>query len=74
MRTTPTTRLEADTWIAVLIKYGHLHSAEPGPDETWTVKRTPASTPQTLHHPVLALHFVAEILRDVHRDASGLRR
>ncbi|MCX5085670.1 hypothetical protein [Streptomyces sp. NBC_00401] len=74
MRATPTTRLEADTWIAVLIRHEHLHSAEPGPDETWTVKRTAASRPQTLHHPVLALDFVSAVLRDVHGDASGLRR
>lgn len=72
MRTTSTTRLEADAWIAVLIRYEHLHKS--GPEETWTVKRTPASTPQPLHRPVLALDFVADVLRDVRRDASSLRR
>ncbi|MFD7204351.1 hypothetical protein [Streptomyces sp. NPDC059893] len=74
MSTTPTTSLEADTWIAVLIRYEYLHSAEPGPDETWTVKRTPANTPQTLCHPVLAFDFVADVLSAGLRNASGLRR
>ncbi|MGH4028738.1 hypothetical protein ACQB60_07360 [Actinomycetota bacterium Odt1-20B] len=72
MRTTPATQAEADAWIAVLTKYGHLHSAEPGPDEVWTVQRTPTSTPRTLHHPVLTLDFVAEVLHDVRRNAPGL--
>ncbi|MGW2702348.1 hypothetical protein [Streptomyces sp. NPDC001340] len=67
MRTTPATPAEAHAWITVLRRYGHLHRAEAGPDGTWTVQRTPLSTPRTLHHPVLALDFVAEVLRDVHR-------
>ncbi|MFF3547274.1 MULTISPECIES: hypothetical protein [Streptomyces] len=66
MRTTPATHAEADAWITVLRDYGHLHRAEPGPDGSWTVQRTRASTPRTLHHPVLALDYVAEVLRDVH--------
>ncbi|MFF3631648.1 hypothetical protein [Streptomyces sp. NPDC002164] len=74
MRTTSVTRAEADAWISVLSRYGHLHHAEPGPDGAWTVQRAPASTPRTLHHPVLALDFVAEVLHDVRRDASGLLR
>ncbi|WP_435244400.1 hypothetical protein [Streptomyces sioyaensis] len=65
MRTTSATHAEADAWITVLRDHGHLHRAEPGPDGTWTVQRTPASTPRTLHHPVLTLDYVAEILRDV---------
>ncbi|SOE15068.1 hypothetical protein SAMN06272775_5998 [Streptomyces sp. 2323.1] len=65
MRTTPATHAEADTWITVLRDYGHLHRAEPGPDCSWTVQRTRASTPRTLHHPVLALDYVAEVLREV---------
>ncbi|MFG3363520.1 hypothetical protein ACGF0K_00905 [Streptomyces sp. NPDC048156] len=67
MRTTHATPAEADAWITVLRKYGHLHRAEPGPDGTWTVQRTPASTPRTLHHPVLALDFAAEVLHEVRR-------
>ncbi|WP_236244018.1 hypothetical protein [Streptomyces sp. CC210A] len=74
MRTTSVTRAEADAWITVLSRYGHLHHAEPGPDGAWTVQRAPTSTLRTLHHPVLALDFVAEVVRDVRRDASGLLR
>ncbi|WP_406133219.1 hypothetical protein [Streptomyces zaomyceticus] len=74
MHTPSATQAEADAWITVLSRYGHLHHAEPGPDEAWTVQRTATSTPRTLHHPVLALDFVAEVLRDVRRDASGLPR
>ncbi|MCZ7460604.1 hypothetical protein [Streptomyces sp. WMMC940] len=74
MRTTTATRAEADAWITVLGRYGHLHHAEPGPGGAWTVQRTPTSTPRTLHHPVLALDFVAEVLRDVRRDVTGLPR
>ncbi|MFF2503529.1 hypothetical protein ACFVTY_09155 [Streptomyces sp. NPDC058067] len=74
MRTTTATRPEADAWIAVLTKYGHLHHAEPGPDGVWTVQRTRTSTPHTLHHPVLVLDFVADVLRDVRRNATGLPR
>ncbi|MCN9240708.1 hypothetical protein NGF19_07840 [Streptomyces sp. RY43-2] len=74
MRTTSATRAEADAWITVLSRYGHLHHAEPGPDGAWTVQRTVTSTPRTLHHPVLALDFVAEVLRDVRRDVPGLPR
>ncbi|MGW2087561.1 hypothetical protein [Streptomyces sp. NPDC001880] len=74
MRTTSATRAEADAWITVLSRYAHLHRAEPGPDGVWTVQRTPTSTPRTLHHPVLALDFVAEILHDVRRDIPGVPR
>ncbi|GAA2273356.1 hypothetical protein GCM10010368_48430 [Streptomyces roseiscleroticus] len=74
MRTTTANRVEADAWITVLNRYGHLHHAEPGPDGAWTVQRTPTSTPRTLHHPVLALDFVAEVLRDIRRDIPGVRR
>ncbi|MFJ1602574.1 hypothetical protein ACIOHS_04260 [Streptomyces sp. NPDC088253] len=74
MRTTPATPAEADAWITVLRRYGHLHRAEPGPDGTWTVQRTPASTPRTLHHPVLALDFVAEVLHDVCRTKAQTPR
>ncbi|MEC4018306.1 hypothetical protein [Streptomyces sp. H27-D2] len=65
MRTTPAAHAEADAWITVLHDHGHLHRAETQPDGTWTVQRTPTSTPRTLHHPVLALDYVTEILLDV---------
>ncbi|MFI5525239.1 hypothetical protein [Streptomyces platensis] len=74
MRTTPPTHAEADAWITVLRDYGHLHRAEPGPDGSWAVQRTRASTPRTLHHPVLALDYVAEILRDVRGHPAGTPR
>lgn len=74
MRTTPVTHAEADAWITVLRDRGHLHRSEIGPDGTWTVQRTPASRPRTLHHPVLALDFVAEILSDIRRHEPGLSR
>ncbi|MFG3255263.1 hypothetical protein [Streptomyces sp. NPDC048172] len=74
MRTTPPTSDEIDVWIAVLRDHGHLHCAESGPDRSWTVQRTPSSTPHTLHHPVLALDYIAEILRDVRLGAEdGVR-
>ncbi|WP_328337051.1 hypothetical protein [Streptomyces violaceus] len=71
MRTTPATHAEAEAWITVLRRYGHLHRAESGPDGAWTVQRTANSQPRTLHHPVLALDFVAEILRDVRNRVTG---
>ncbi|MFJ4685596.1 hypothetical protein ACIQNG_23520 [Streptomyces sp. NPDC091377] len=70
MRTTPVTSAEADAWIATL----HLQHAEHGPDASWTVRRTPASRPWTLHHPALALDYAAEILRDLRRTAPETRR
>jgi hypothetical protein len=67
MRTTSATWNEVDTWLTVLVRHGHLHHAEAGADGTRSVRRTPDSVPWTLHHPVLALDFVAEILHDVRR-------
>ncbi|MFJ9419998.1 hypothetical protein ACIRPT_38470 [Streptomyces sp. NPDC101227] len=64
MRITPATHAEADAWITVLRDHGHLHRAEPGPEGSWTVQRTQASTPRTLHHPVLAMDWIEEILRE----------
>ncbi|POX43044.1 hypothetical protein C3486_02145 [Streptomyces sp. Ru73] len=65
MRTTPPTTDEIDAWITVLHAHGHLHAAVLGPEGTWTVRRTPTSTPHTLHHPVLALDYIAQTLRDI---------
>jgi hypothetical protein len=71
MRTTPATSAEVETWLAVLVQRGHLHRAEPGPDRTWTVQRRRHSRPWTLHHPVLAMDFIEDILRDAdHRDTE----
>ncbi|MDJ1136263.1 hypothetical protein [Streptomyces iconiensis] len=74
MRTTPPTTEEIDVWLAVLRVHGHLHHAEPGSEGTWTVRRTPASTPHTLHHPVLALDYIADVLRDVRVEAGDVAR
>ncbi|MFM9371876.1 hypothetical protein [Streptomyces sp. Da 82-17] len=71
MRTTPPTHAEADAWITVLTKYGHLHTAERALDGAWTVTRTPTSTPHTLHDPTLVLDFVADVLHDVRNSAPG---
>ncbi|WP_030895804.1 hypothetical protein [Streptomyces sp. NRRL F-5053] len=74
MRTTPPTPDEIDVWLTVLHAHGHLHRAEPGPDRSWTVQRTPSSTPRTLHDPVLALDHITEILRHARLEAGdGVR-
>ncbi|WP_019546681.1 hypothetical protein [Streptomyces sulphureus] len=74
MRTTPPANDEIDAWLAVLRAHGHLHRAEPGPDGAWTVWRTPSSSPHTLHHPVLALDYIADVLRDIRIQAGGAAR
>ena len=68
MRTTPATPAEVETWLAVLVRQAHIHRAEPGPDNTWIVQRRQHSRPWTLHHPVLAMDFVEDILREVHQQ------
>lgn len=68
MRTTPATPAEVDTWLTVLVRQGHLHRAETGPDRTWTVQKGRHSRPWTLHHPVLAMDFIEDILREVHQQ------
>lgn len=70
MRTNPATSAEVETWLAVLVREGHLHRAEAGPDTTWIVQRGRYSRPWTLHHPVLAMDFVEEILREVHEQEA----
>lgn len=70
MRTTPPTNDEIDAWLAVLRAHGHLHYAEPGPEGAWTVWRAPSSAPHTLPHPVLALDYIAEVLRGVRVEAG----
>ncbi|MFG2712291.1 hypothetical protein ACGFX2_17295 [Streptomyces goshikiensis] len=73
-RTTPATRAEVDTWLTVLLGHGHLHRFEHGPDGAWTVWRTTTSTPFTLHHPVLAIDYVARTLLGLRRPASERHR
>ena len=65
MRTTPATTAEVDTWLTVLHRHGHLHRAQSRPDGTWTVQRHPHSRPWTLHHAVLAMDWIEDVLRDV---------
>ncbi|MGW1006435.1 hypothetical protein [Streptomyces sp. NPDC002520] len=67
MRTNPATPAEVDSWLTVLHQLGHLHRAEAGPDNTWTVQRRPHTRPWTLHHPVLAMDWIEEVVRDVHQ-------
>lgn len=74
MRTTPATTVEVDTWIAVLHENGHLHQAEAAPDGTWTVQRRRHSRPWTLHHPVLAMDFIEDILRDIQQQSAETGR
>ncbi|MFE7216656.1 hypothetical protein ACFU93_43940 [Streptomyces sp. NPDC057611] len=68
MRTNPATPAEVDSWLTVLHQLGHLHRAESGPDNTWTVQRRPHSRPWTLHHPVLAMDWIEEVVRDIHQN------
>ena len=74
MRTTPATVAEVETWLAVLVREGHVHRAEPGPDAFWTVQRSRLSRPWTLHHPILAMDWIEDILRDVHQGEAETNR
>ncbi|WP_335970409.1 hypothetical protein [Streptomyces sp. CA2R106] len=70
MRTNPATPAEVDTWLAILVRQGHLHGSEAGPDTTWIVQKGRHSRPWTLHHPVLAMDFIEDILREVHQQEA----
>ncbi|MFB4193367.1 hypothetical protein [Streptomyces carpaticus] len=74
MRTTPITPAETDAWITVLYDRGHLHRAERGPEDAWTVQRTPASRSRTLPDPASAMDYIAEVLRDIRRQAPETPR
>lgn len=74
MRTRPASAAEVDTWLAVLRSRGYLHRAEPGPDSSWTVQCRPYDRPCTLHHPVLAMDWIEDILRKVRRRDAGSGR
>ncbi|MEV0536785.1 hypothetical protein [Kitasatospora sp. NPDC050463] len=65
MRTTPATWTEADSWLTVLHQRGHLHRVEIGLDGTRTVQRGQHSRPWTLHHPVLAIDWIEDLVRDI---------
>ncbi|MFD9403086.1 hypothetical protein ACFWA4_30230 [Streptomyces sp. NPDC060011] len=74
MRTNPATPSEVDSWLTVLHQRGHLHRAESGPDNTWTVRRRRNSRPWTLHHPVLAMDWIEEVVRDIHQQDAETSR
>ncbi|MCX5449843.1 hypothetical protein [Streptomyces nigrescens] len=68
MRTHPATPAEADSWLTVLHQRGHLHRAQSGPDNTWTVQRERHSRPWTLHHPVLAMDWIEDLVREIQQQ------
>ncbi|MFI1393225.1 hypothetical protein [Streptomyces griseoaurantiacus] len=70
MRTKPATAAEVDAWLTFLHRRGHLHDVQARPDGTWTVQERPADAPWTLHHPVLAMDWIAQV---VHRARAGQR-
>ncbi|MEU3712182.1 hypothetical protein [Streptomyces catenulae] len=74
MRTRPATPTEVDSWLAVLHQHGHLHHTEAGPNTTWIVQRTRDSRPWTLHHPVLAMDWIEELVRDLRQQNPETRR
>ncbi|MFF4340541.1 hypothetical protein ACFY00_11450 [Kitasatospora sp. NPDC001540] len=74
MRTTPATWTEVDAWLAVLHQHGHLHRAETAADGTRTVQRGRHSRPWTLHHPVLTLDWIEDLVRDLEQRNAETRR
>ncbi|MEW1996945.1 hypothetical protein [Streptomyces coelicoflavus] len=74
MRTRPATPAEVDSWLTVLYRRGHLHRAQSGPDNTWIVQRGQHSRPWTLHHPILAMDWIEELVREIQQrdpETSG---
>nr|WP_308188985.1 hypothetical protein [Streptacidiphilus sp. ASG 303] len=74
MRTHPATPTEVDSWLTALRRRGHLHRVDSGPEGIWTVQRTRHSRPWTLHHPVLAMDWIEDLVRDVRRQHSEASR
>ncbi|MFE2559734.1 hypothetical protein ACFXGT_27645 [Streptomyces sp. NPDC059352] len=68
MRTHPATPAEVDSWLTVLHQRGHLHHAQPGPDDTWIVQREQHDRPWTLHHPILAMDWIGELVREIQQQ------
>lgn len=68
MRTRPATATEVETWLAVLCGHGYLHRAETAPDACWVVQHRPQDRPWTLHHPVLAMDWIENLLRTIRRN------
>ncbi|MGW2657384.1 hypothetical protein ACWC1D_27455 [Streptomyces sp. NPDC001478] len=74
MRTHPVAPAEVDAWLTVLHQHGHLHRVQTGPDSTWTVQRCPNTGPWTLHHPVLAMDWIEELVRDIRQQNPETHR
>lgn len=74
MRTRPVTVNEVDTWFAVLCSHGYVHRAEAAPDACWIVQHRPHDRLWTLHHPVLAMDWIEELLRTIRRRDEGSGR
>ncbi|MYV69220.1 hypothetical protein GT043_25415 [Streptomyces sp. SID2131] len=68
MRTRPATPAEVDSWLTVLHQRGHLHRAQSGPDTTWIVQREEHDRSWTLHHPVLAMDWIEELVREIQQQ------
>jgi hypothetical protein len=64
MRTTPATATEVDAWLTVLRQRGHIHDVQNPCDGTWVVRQHPAESPWTLHHPVLAMDWIEDLIRE----------
>ncbi|MCZ4122676.1 hypothetical protein [Streptomyces sp. H39-S7] len=74
MRTKPATLAEVDSWLTVLHQRGHLHHAAALADGSWSVQRRQHSRPWTLHHPVLAMDWIEDVLRDAHQQDTESSR
>jgi hypothetical protein len=74
MRTSPATPAEVDSWLTVLHQRGHLHRAASAPDGTWTVQRRRHGRPWTLHHPVLAMDWIEDIVRGIRQQDAETSR
>jgi hypothetical protein len=74
MRTMPATAAEVDAWLTVLHDRGHLQAVQAHPDGTWTVQERPTDGPWTLHHPVLAMDWIAQVVRRVRAGERKGRR
>lgn len=74
MRTTPATAAEVESWLTVLHQHGHVHDIRRGPESTWIVRRCPDGRPWTLHHPVLAMDWIENTVREIRHSATDKRR
>ncbi|WP_405466695.1 hypothetical protein OG783_28790 [Streptomyces jietaisiensis] len=74
MRTTPATSAEVDAWLTVLHRRGHLKAVQEHPDGTWTVQERSTDEPWTLHHPVLAMDWITQVVRRIRVGERNGRR